>query len=72
MSVLKKRTEGAWHDPIAYAGAAGGRPLRAAANENRDAHAGRSRSLLRAGGLLAAVGLGLAAALGASVAALGW
>jgi hypothetical protein len=70
MSVLKKRTEGAWHDPIAYAGSTGRRPSRAPANDNRDARVGRSRSLLRAAVLLAA--FGLAAALAASGAALGW
>lgn len=71
MSVLEKRTEGAWHDPIAYAGLNGGRP-KAAANDNRDSHARRSLSLLRARGILAALGLGLAGALAASGVGLGW
>jgi hypothetical protein len=72
MSVLKKRTEGVWHGPLAPVGPTGGRPPKAAANDNRDARAGRRRSILRAGGLLAAFGLGLAGALAVSGVVLGW
>ncbi|HEX2553388.1 MAG TPA: hypothetical protein VHL98_06785 [Microvirga sp.] len=65
MSVLKRRSAGAWHDSIASAGLAARRPARAPANDNRAAGAPRRGSVLKAAGL---IGLGLAGALATALA----
>ncbi len=72
MSVLKKRSAGAWHDPIAYAGLICGRPPQAAANDNRDSRAAGRRQRLKDAAPIAALGFGLAGTLGIAGRALGW